>query len=196
MVARARRDGEARRPAPWRAASWAAAVVAVPLMVFTLAILVTDTVRTRSWTHAGQTLEVLTGDPDCGLAEDLLVPGRADPERTEPLAARLDRDGSATLILPPLVTYFPCARLPELRDGVVEVPDTLVSHPNELSPIRYPLTSPFVGLLDVYRLRELPLSVEENDVPEGVVVYDVEERLPGASYAPVVSSDRAPIITR
>ena len=105
------------------------------------------------------------------------MPG-ADGE-PEPLAARLERNGSATLILPPLVTYFPCARLPELRDGAVEVPDTLVSHPNQLSPIRYPLTSPFVGLLDVYRLRELPLSVEGNDVPAGVVVYDVEERLPG-----------------
>jgi hypothetical protein len=72
--------------------------------------------------------------------------------------------------------------------GVVETPDTIVSYPNELSPIRYPLTSPFVGILDLYRLRELPIEPTSTRADGQVLVYEVDRRIPGGLHAPVTGS--------
>jgi len=187
-VMMARRRARPLPEAPWRAASWSAGLFGVPLLVFTFAVVALDTTRTNGWTHAAQSIEALAGGADCGLAEDLRVPPRSGEGEPEPLARRLERDDSSSLVLPSLVTYFPCARLPELGMGVVETPDTIVSYPNELSPIRYPLTSPFVGILDLYRLRELPIEPTNTRADGQVLVYEVDRTIPGALLAPVTGS--------
>jgi arabinosyltransferase C len=65
------------RDVPWRAASWTAAVLALPLVAFTIAVLAADTVKTHSWTLARQNVETLTRDLHCGLADDAVVPTRS-----------------------------------------------------------------------------------------------------------------------
>jgi hypothetical protein len=68
--------GHRRRPlhdVPWRAAAWTASVVAIPLVVFTVAVLVADAAKTDSWTLARQNVETLRADLRCGLADDALL---------------------------------------------------------------------------------------------------------------------------
>jgi Mycobacterial cell wall arabinan synthesis protein len=175
----------AARLAPARAASWTAVALATPLIAFTVGILLADTLRTGTWTHARQTLETFTGRTDCGLAEDLVVTGSASSSR-ERFSQRLAAKGSRSLVLPSLLTYFPCARLPELRNGVVEAPNEIVTYPNPYSPIRYPLTSPFVGVLDLYRL--VPLRYRADGGRPVIELYDVDRRIRGATLAPATQS--------
>ena len=52
----------------------------------------------------------------------------------ERLVDRLETTGTRTLVPPHLLTYVPCADLPELRDGIVEVPDQIVWTASELLP--------------------------------------------------------------
>jgi hypothetical protein len=68
VFALARRDPEGVREAPWRVAQWTAALLAAPLIVYTLAILVADSVKTDSWTLARQNVDTLRGHAGCGLA--------------------------------------------------------------------------------------------------------------------------------
>jgi hypothetical protein len=80
------RRGRSQRRLPdvaWRTATWTVPVLALPLVAFTIAVLVADTVKTSSWTLARQNLESLTGRLDCGLADDALV---ARPSSMRPLA--------------------------------------------------------------------------------------------------------------
>jgi len=78
-IARGRRDSLPE--VPWRAVSWTAPVLAVPLIAFTVAVLVADAAKTEGWTLMRQNLATLRGDAGCGLANDLLVadPGSARP---------------------------------------------------------------------------------------------------------------------
>jgi hypothetical protein len=306
---------------PWRVAAWTAPLIAVPLIAFTVAVLVADTAKTASWTLARQNIRTLLGDTDCGLADDLLVPVRksvqpllvaeasgvghdrsarvppapiaglrrfafaplaggsarsdwfelpagrriglfvgglpgrsdklglewgrysrsriesidgqeisvdfasemraeffqwrllaatelprpvpaADVARVtlsrsvgsvtaiavtdlvsytnEPLVQQMVARSSPSLVLPNLVSYFPCAPLPPLRNGVVEVPQHIVtSHDwGNTWPLRFMGTSPFEGVLDLYALERLPLA-DSRYVP-GIVVFGVDQRIPGA----------------
>jgi hypothetical protein len=52
-------------------------VLAVPVIAFTVAVLVADTAKTSSWTLARQNLDALRGDVRCGLADSAVVPVRA-----------------------------------------------------------------------------------------------------------------------
>jgi Mycobacterial cell wall arabinan synthesis protein len=319
LAARRRRVDGARFAVPWRVTAWAAPLVAVPLIAFTVGVLVADTAKTDGWTLAGQNLDTIAGlDPRCGLGEDLLVPvpeeasalavrgdpvaaatpawapppptpglpayalgpssgsstttpwfelpagadvgifvagatgptnrlllewGRAQggdvvplrredldadtdnlsgtspwrllvagdlPEReatadavrvvhtdpgaavavtapvtygAEPLADRLRGGEARSLVLPNALVYFPCARLPVLREGTVEVPDTVVAWENPFSPIQFPLTSPFAGLLDLYALEELSTS-DSPGRPSSIRAYRVDRLIEGAELAP------------
>lgn len=58
---------------PWRVASLAAPIVVIPMLVFTVAVLTTDAVRSE-WTLARQNAGSLRGDAGCGLADTLLIP--------------------------------------------------------------------------------------------------------------------------
>jgi hypothetical protein len=163
-VARRRRS---RLPdAPWRVASWTAPALALPALVFTVVVLAADTARTDSWTLTRQNLSTLAGDTGCGLGDDVRVAGG------EALATRLERERA--LVLPDLLTYFPCAELPRLRDGVVEVPQVVVAPFAGTSWLEVWETSPFRGLLDLVPLA--PVSQEE-PVPD-VALLEVDESRP------------------
>jgi len=105
---------------------------------------------------------------------------------SEPLTLRLNRSDS-TLVLPNLVTYFPCARLPQLSGGIVEVPRQVLVPRNSPSPLRYSDTSPFLGLLDLYALERLPLTDSMNPPPD-FVAFNVDEAIPGAVLIPPARS--------
>ena len=101
----------------------------------------------------------------------------------EPLASRLRESDSRSLVLPNALLYFPCARLPALRDGTVEVPAYIVPLENRHSPIQFPFTSPFRGVLDLYALEELPMSSPDRQSDE-ILAYRVDRRISGATLAP------------
>jgi hypothetical protein len=75
---------------------------------------------------------------------------------------------------------MPCARLPRLTKGVVEVPTVLVAH-SGFFPLEFP-TSPFHGLVDLYGFRDLGVADSKVD-PQGVTVLWVERQIPGAALA-------------
>ena len=62
------------------------------------------------------------------------------------------------------------------------MPDTLVARENLFSPIQFPQTSPFAGVLDLYRLTELSTS-DSVEPPQGVFAYQVDRLIPGAVVA-------------
>ncbi len=74
---------------------------------------------------------------------------------TKPLVEELRPEKSRSLVLPPIVPYLPCVRLPRLGNGVVEVPSHIVSANIEFTPLGN-ATSPFVGLFDLYPIERLP----------------------------------------
>ena len=98
---------------------------------------------------------------------------------SEPLTSRRASD-ARDLVLPNLLMYFPCARLPLFRAGTVEPPTHVVSWREELSPLRYPVTSPFIGVLDLYDLERLPTS-DSDAPPADVYVYEVDTSIPGTA---------------
>jgi hypothetical protein len=99
----------------------------------------------------------------------------------ELLARRLERPGSRSVVLPNLILYLPCARLPALGNGIVQVPDQIVavrsSWPIGLS------ASPFEGITDLYRLERIPLTDTSGLLAESIV-YSVDRRIPGARLLP------------
>ena len=101
----------------------------------------------------------------------------------EPLRGHLDRSASRSLVFTDLLTYVPCVRLPQLGHGIVEPPDHLVVSRDWPSPIAAPFTSPFAGVLDLYRLERLPLS-DSQDPPSTMRVFRVDRRIPGVLLAP------------
>jgi Mycobacterial cell wall arabinan synthesis protein/EmbC C-terminal domain len=102
---------------------------------------------------------------------------------TEAIARGMSRDDARSLVLPNLLTYFPCTQLPLLKAGIVEAPRYVLAQDNEFSPLRYQLTSPFVGILDLYELQRLP-PAESTNPPENVLAFEVDQRIEGAKVAP------------
>jgi hypothetical protein len=105
--------------------------------------------------------------------------------KSEPLTRRIDGNRSRSLVIPNVRMYFPCVQLPRLSGGIVEVPWNTVSTSDSFSPVEYPGSSPFSGLLDLYRLERLPVADSENP-PADLVVFGVDRRIPGAHLAPPV----------
>ena len=101
----------------------------------------------------------------------------------EPLAPLMSSATARTLVYPELYLYFPCRNLPELRDGAVEVPEYVVIGETESPPLRYHVTSPFVGLLDLYDLERVPVA-DSVDQVDRLRIFEVDTRIPGASLAP------------
>ena len=87
------------------------------------------------------------------------------------------------LALPNVATFFPCADQPPLHHGIVDVPRTIVTARDAEAPVRYPSTTPFAGLLDLYRVTPLPLRLPEGR-PEGLLAFAVDPRIPGSMNAP------------
>ena len=101
---------------------------------------------------------------------------------SEPLERRLQRAGSTALVQPNLLTFIPCADLPRLNSGIVDVPSTIVTTRESLTPVRYTATSPFTGVLDLYNLERLPLT-DSKDPPRMVAVFAVDRGIRGAALA-------------
>ena len=95
-----------------RVGSWAAPVLVVPIIAFTVAILATDAAKMSTWTLARQNVDTLRGDLRCGLADDELVKAPRPARGVVPLARILERS-DPELVLPNLLLYFPCTHLPE-----------------------------------------------------------------------------------
>jgi arabinosyltransferase C len=175
-----RRSAAAVLAAPARAAAAASMVLLVPLIAFTLAILLADTVKTGSWTLARQNLDALAGEAGCGLADDArVVPpdGSGTPVALSQLVAS---ESSPSLVLPNLLLYFPCVHLPRLENGVAEVPSYVVTPSTSPIPVRYS-TSPFYGVLDLYELARLPSAPP--DRLTGIEVFAVRQDVPGGATA-------------
>ncbi len=104
----------------------------------------------------------------------------------EPLVERLDKRGSLTLVNPGLVTYFPCAQQPPLAGGVVDAPRHLVRATNDqIWSVRNRITNPFAGILDLYRVVQLPLT-DSSKQPKDFAIFELEQQIPGAKLAPPV----------
>jgi cell wall arabinan synthesis protein len=99
--------------------------------------------------------------------------------RTETLSRLISDPDARTLVHPALLLYVPCARQPKLADGVVEVPRYFVWFDHPYQPHPFEPTSPFLGVHDLYPVQRLPLTDGTNP-PAGVVVYEVDPRLPDA----------------
>jgi hypothetical protein len=91
------------------------------------------------------------------------------------------------LVGPGLLTYFPCAQQPELADGLAGIPNYIVAATWFSSfPVGY-VSSPFMGLSDLYMSD--PLSIRDSsNVPSGVAVYRLDEQIPGSAIARAVGS--------
>lgn len=153
----------------WRAASWAAPILAVPLLLVTAAVLARDTAATSHWTLARQNIDGLRARPDCGLADDALSPVRGD---------------HTTLVMPDIAMYLPCAKPPRLGDGIVAPPDHLVTS-SLWNGLGYS-SSPFTGIYDLYPVEPVSLGapLASPHSPISVSVYKVASRIPGAKLAP------------
>ena len=100
---------------------------------------------------------------------------------SEPLVQRLTGTTDSSLVIPNMLMYLPCAGQPRLDDGVVETPRQIVAFLYAW-PVGLP-TSPFSGVLDLYRLQRFPLA-DATGTPRGSALYDVDRRIPGALTAP------------
>jgi hypothetical protein len=96
----------------------------------------------------------------------------------ETLATRLEQGGASALVQPNVLPFAPCAQLPQLSDGIVEVPGTLVTTRDWPTPFPYLPSSPFTGLLDMYSVEPLPLADSGNPPPD-LVVFGIDQRIPG-----------------
>jgi hypothetical protein len=67
---------------PWTLVPWLVPLVVLPLVVFNIAMLAADAVKTPAWTLAAQSIDSLHGDEGCGLADDTRV---AAPWSLQPL---------------------------------------------------------------------------------------------------------------
>lgn len=86
------------------------------------------------------------------------------------------------------MTYFPCARLPQLDDGGVGVPNLVLSPFEGTAWLESWETSPFEGLLDLYRLERLEVTGSE-DRPQELASLGVDQRVPGFRLLPPVKTE-------
>jgi hypothetical protein len=101
------------------------------------------------------------------------------------LASLISESGTTALVSPGLATYLPCARLPEIRDGVAGVPQYLVFPTADLGADNGVLvgyrSSPFQGVADLYDI--VRLSIGDTRNAPRVLVWKVDDRIAGAAIA-------------
>ena len=98
--------------------------------------------------------------------------------RSRPLSDALGSVGSRALVLPDLLTYFPCVRQPRLADGIVEVPGHIVATLGAAHPLEYPLSSP------LWASSTSTASTDSRSptrrMQPGLAVFAVDRRIAGA----------------
>jgi hypothetical protein len=85
-VARRREGGLYRVPS--RAVAWMVPVIAIPLISFTVAVLIGDTVKTSTWTLARQNLDSLRGRLHCGVGDSEVVAARGSMRPVPTIGSR------------------------------------------------------------------------------------------------------------
>ena len=78
--------------------------------------------------------------------------------RQASLSGLLTEQGATALIHPALLLYFPCARQPALRAGIVDAPNYIVWYGDTYQPLLFAAASPFAGVRDVFPVQRLPSS--------------------------------------
>ena len=99
--------------------------------------------------------------------------------RQASLSGLLAQQGATALIHPALLPYFPCARQPALRAGIVDAPNYIVWYGDTYQPLLFAAASPFVGVRDVFPVQRLPSSDGTSSL-ERMTVYKIDQRIPGA----------------
>jgi hypothetical protein len=156
----------ARRRGPRTRGVWVASTVAWTIPVASLAFvgitiagLSLDASRSN-WSPARQNLQVLTGRTNCGLAD--VFAGQ--------VANTMADRSTATLPVPSLALFFPCATIPRIRNGVVQLPN-LVAYEGVPWPLQV-RDGPFAAVDDLYTTRKIAQG------PRDVEVLEVRKNLP------------------
>jgi hypothetical protein len=148
-------------------AAWAIPIAALAFVGNTIVGLSLDASRSN-WSPARQNLEALAGRASCGLA-DQLGGGVAKTMR--------DR-GTTTLLVPSLALFFPCATVPRIRNGVVQIPK-LVAYEGVPWPLQVK-DGPFAAVADLYTTQKIAQG------PRDVEVLEVSDTVPGFTRADAV----------
>ena len=173
-VTRVRRVRRAQAvPSATSHVAWAVPLVSAAVISVTGGMLIVDASVT-SWTPARQNLEALAGRSSCGVASQL----RGDVEFADLLGHR----GTPTLLAAPAALYFPCASMPTIDGGLIEIPRLVVLQ-RIATGGPWPLNvkdSPFASVVDLHRV----LAVGEG--PGGIELFSVEADANGFVLLPAV----------
>jgi hypothetical protein len=140
-------------------AAWVIPIASLAFVANTIFGLSFDASRSN-WSPARQNLEALRGRTSCGLADQL----GADVANT-----MRDR-GTTTLLVPSLALFFPCATIPGIGNGVVQLPK-LVAYEGAPWPLQVQ-DGPFAAVADLYTTRKIAQG------PRDVEVLEVSDVLP------------------
>ena len=151
---------------------WAVPAAALAVVGVTITLLAIDAALTP-WSPARQNVEALAGRSSCGLAHQL----RSDRD----VASLLSDDEARTLLVPSVGLYFPCATIPAVEGGLVEIPDFVVYH-SDPWPLRE-RDGPFAAVSDLYELKEIASN------PDGVKVLSVTDEIRGFVLVDALRSD-------
>lgn len=154
-----RRGRQGRAVRAGTTVGWVIPIASFAFVAVTIAVLGLDASRS-SWSPARQNLETLTGRTSCGLADEL------DGGR---VATTMAHAGTTTLLVPSLALYFPCATIPSIRGGVVQLPK-LVAYEYMPWPLQVK-DGPFAAVADLYTTRRIAQG------PRDVEVLSVADRL-------------------
>lgn len=153
---------------------WTATAATFAAVALTAGLLGYDA-AVSSWTATRQNLGVLAGREACGLADQLS--GESEVER-------MNADGVPTLLTPAVGVFFPCATIPRVDGGLIEIPRFVVF---ESSLGAWPLFTPhgpFAAVGDLYQVRMAASA-------HGVHVLVVADEVQGLARAHAARNDSA-----
>jgi hypothetical protein len=127
----------------------------------TVMVLVHDA-SVSPWSPARQNLEALTRGNSCGLAHHVRG-NRNFVQTTSDPSVR-------TLLEPPVALYFPCATIPAVRGGVIEIPQSVV-YASDPWPLRQ-RDAPFAAIPDLFEMRPVARGAQ------GLEILSVAGRIP------------------
>jgi hypothetical protein len=87
---------------PWTMVPWLVPLVVLPLLVFNIAMLAADAVKTPGWTLAHQNVDALQGRGGCGLAADTVVAAPWSMQTLAPINVRTATPHAGQFPSPPL----------------------------------------------------------------------------------------------
>lgn len=159
---RFRRRDTARGDHSHTTVGWAVSVVSFAVVGITVAVMTIDATLSP-WSPARQNIEALASRESCGLAQRF--------SGGEDVITQLKDPGRPILVAPSLGMYFPCPRIPRIRNGLVETPSLVVLESSDW--MLRDLDAPFAAFVDLYRLRAVGHG------PLGVRVMSVVNSVPG-----------------